>query len=203
MRQRRVYGSNLGLVVVAALVLAATVLVRSDFSGAGDADVVELDSESSGYRIRLPGSLEDLSANADIVVVAQAIERGAETDVLLGESSPLGEKQVVHQITLPVVTYTLEVSEYLVGSGQSRIRLQVPLEVEMRDKQAFSLEGSRVWFLEYEPAWKLGGFSLNYGEGSVLTESAGKVRFGGPDGPVVPFLGGLNLASVADLVRSR
>jgi hypothetical protein len=202
-RKHRIYGIALGVVALSALVGTFLTLRGSNEAVEDVAEAEELNAADSGYRIPLPGSLAELSSNADIVVLARATERGAETDVLLGESSPLGEQQVVHQIILPVVTYTLEVSEYLVGSGPNQIKLQVPLEVEMRDKSAFSSKESRVWFLEHEPAWKLGGFSLNYGEASVLTESGGKVRFGGVDGPVVPFVGGLNLASVADLVRSR
>lgn len=201
--QHPVYTVALGLAAVVAFVGTAGALGCSGTSGAGDASVVDQNPGNPGYRIPLPRSLDELSSNADTVVRARVVERGAETDVLLGESSPLGEQQVVHQIILPVVTYTIEVSEYLVGSGPSTVQLQVPLEVEARDKSAFSPGESRIWFLEPEPAWKLGGFSLNYGEASVLTESGGAIRFGGPTGPVVPFLDGMNLAALSDVLRAK
>ncbi len=201
--QRHVYMVALGFAAIVALVGTAGALGCSGTSGAGDASVVDQNPGNPGYRIPLPRSLDELTGNADIVVTGRVVKRGAETDVPLGESSPLGEKQVVHQIVLPVVTYTIDVSEYLVGSGPNQVKLQVPLEVEARDKSAFSPGESRIWFLEPEPAWKLGGFSLNYGEGSVLTDSGGAIRFGGPTGPVVPFLDGMNLAALSDVLRAK
>jgi hypothetical protein len=150
----------------------------------------------SGFRIS-PVSLDELRENADIVVEGKLIKRVGQADVVWGQSSPLGENQVIHDIVLPIATYELQVDRYVVGAGPATIELHIGRDLEVLTPDAFVAGESRLWFLVEEHVLKLGGYGLYFGAYGLLAEQKGQVRFGSDSGEPVPFLVGKSLSQVA------
>ena len=111
LRSSRAYRALLIVTTVGAFGVATGAL-----TGLNDDEGRQTPVADSGFRIS-PVSLDELRENADIVVEGKLIKRVGQADVVWGQSSPLGENQVIHDIVLPIATYELQVDRYVVGAG--------------------------------------------------------------------------------------
>lgn len=152
---------------------------------------------------RGPTEFRDFFAVQPVVVKARIAKSLGSSTIILGQSPPLGEGQQVHTLELRVESFLLAVDEYLLGGGEATVQIHVAADVVDAGRGTFDDRSSRVFFLEPERAWGLGGFALRFGRESVLAESKSGYRFGSEQGELVPFLAGQDSAALRQAIAAQ
>src|SRR5688572_27497154 len=107
----------------------------------------------AGYAVPAPTSLSAITSKAELVVHGSLVRELGTQTIVFGQSSPLGESQVVRPITLEVRSFELLVDRYVVGTGPATLTLHKSLGGPQP-----RVGDAGMFFLRKPTEWKIDGF---------------------------------------------
>ncbi len=195
-RSRRGYGWAVIGLAITLLAVAAPITLRGGSRPGDRASVL-----TGAFRVA-PTGLAVLVSNSSTVVMGQVIGGPTVETVSVGQSSPLGEKQTVHDVTLDIATYEVRVDRCVAGA---------PCQPVVKFKEAVDHEnpelvnGTRM-LLFASPAiakWGAPGLASYYGrEGVLVARGDAAIALVPGGGAAAQFLARQSLDDVAARVAA-
>lgn len=158
--------------------------------------VARNDSSLAGAAAVTPAGLDDLVAASSTILMGHVVGQPTIETVTFGQSSSLGEKQAVHDLTLNIATYDVRLDRCMAGACSQMMRFKEAVDHENPPL----VEGSEVLFF-VEPsitAWGAPGVASHFGrQGLLVSQGGGVVALAPNGGAAAQFLKGESLDHVA------
>lgn len=189
----RLHGRHVLMVVGLAGIFATFTVIATV---RGNRTVARNESSLAGAAAVTPAGLDDLVAASSTILMGHVVGQPTIETVTFGQSSPLGENQTVHDLTLDIATYEVRVERCVAGSCPQVVQFKDAVDHENPPL----VEGTDALFFVTPSisSWGTPGFASHYGRQGLLVSQNGTVAALAPDGgAAAQFLKGESLDHVA------
>lgn len=174
LRAKRPWLYSIGVIALVALLGVGTVLVTRDGS-----EAVPNEPATGGFTVA-PGSLEELAAASEVIMLATVMGPATVEQAHFGTSSPLGAERRTYDVSLDIATYELRVDRCVAGTCPASIQFKEGVNWE-NPPLVPGLQA--LFFLEPSGAeWGAAGYASHFGREGVLVSRDGTVVAFAPGG---------------------